>query len=408
MMERFWEVYNANDMDAFQSFFADDFVNFTPAPGFDPTAAGFAQTMSFFRAGFPDQQAVVNEIVVDGDMVVSRVTLRGTHTAFAFGIEATGRVVTYGGLEVTRVRDGKFIEAWGFYDQVSILLQLGLIPGGAPPPATPVAAASPVGSPTAGDRINWEAYSQLEVTGSEDGFTAPDSIAGGLVALTFENTGTTNHMAMLIRPKSGTTIDELEAAIKSDPLNQVIIREMVDLSGGAGGIAPGMRQRVIMPVEPGQYLLADFELADDGAPFVTKNGLKRLEVTPATGATPPEPPADVTVGMIDFAFTEIPSALTAGTYIIKVTADGTEPHELAFVKLAEGVSVQDAFAQAPQPGQPLPFTFWGGVQDIAPGTVAWIETEFSPGTYVAFCPIIDPDTNRQHLLLGMVHTITVE
>src|SRR5215203_272296 len=77
MMERFWEVYNANDMDAFQSFFADDFVNFTPAPGFDPTAAGFAQTMSFFRAGFPDQQAVVNEIVVDGDMVVSRVTLRG-------------------------------------------------------------------------------------------------------------------------------------------------------------------------------------------------------------------------------------------------------------------------------------------------------------------------------------------
>ena len=137
LMEEFWTAYNAGDADTILGrIFSPDFVNYTPAPGFPATGEGLVQTMQFFAAGFPDQQAAVEEIVVEGDLVAARVTVTGTHLGTAYGVPATGRTVTYGGLTIVRVAGGKMVENWGFYDQVSILAQIGAMGG---PPATPAA-----------------------------------------------------------------------------------------------------------------------------------------------------------------------------------------------------------------------------------------------------------------------------
>ena len=405
LMEQFWVAYNAGDADTILTdIFSPDFVNHTPAPGFPTTGQGLVETMLFFASSFPDQAATVEEIVVEGDLVASRVIVTGTHEGSAYGIPATGRTVVYGGLTIVRIANGKMVENWGFYDQVSILAQIGAMGG---PAAEPPPAASPIGSPQAAATIDWAAYSQLAISASEAGYEAPDSVAGGLVALTFTNNGQTNHMAMLIQAAEGVTIEELEAAIKADPMNQVTLREMVLSFGGAGGIAPGMTQRLILDLPAGQYLIADFEFDADQTPFVAKNGLKRLEITEPAATQPAEPAADTTVDLIDFAFTGIPGQMLPGAYIFKVVTTGAEPHELAFVKLAEGVSAQEAFSAVPEPGAELPFTFWGGVQDMDPGQTAWVEVVLDPGEFVAFCPIIDPATQRPHVMLGMVQTVTV-
>jgi steroid delta-isomerase-like uncharacterized protein len=409
LLRRMFDAVNAADVATLDSMFSPDFFNHNPNPGFPSNWEGLKATMLSFREPFPDQVTTVNQVIGEGDLVVVHVTVRGTMEGAAYSVPPCNCKVDYDGINIVRVENGLIVENWSIYEVVSLLFQIGAIPGGAPPAGgTPPAAASPIASPQASTQIDWSAYSQLAVQGSEAGFEAPDSIEGGLVAMTFENTGTSGHMAMLIRPAEGVTIDELETAIKTDPLNQVTIREMVVSPGGAGAIAPGMRQRLILDVDPGQYLLADFEFAEDGTPFVALNGLKRLEVTPSTKTDQPEPAFDAAISQIDFVFVGLPQQLGTGTYIFKVTTDGTEPHELGLVKLDEGVTAQQAFSQQPQPGEPWPFTLWGGVQDMSPEQTVWVEIDFSPGNYVAFCQIIDPTTGRPHVMLGMVQEVLVE
>jgi len=406
LMHRMFDAVNTADVTTLDTMFSPDFFNHNPNPGYPADWEGLKSTMLSFRGPFPDQVTTVNQEIAEDDLVVVHVTVRGTMEGSAYGVAPCQCKVEYDGINIVRIENGLIVENWSIYEVVSLLSQIGAIPG-AQPSGTPAAVASPFASPQASAQIDWSVYSQLAVKGSEAGFEAPDSIEGGMVAISFENTGTTSHMAMLIRPAEGITIDQLQTAIKTNPTDQVTLREMVVSVGGAGAIAPGMTQRLIINVEPGDYLLADFEYANDGTPYVAVNGLKRLEVTPSTKTDQPEPAFDGEMRLVDFSFIGMPSRLAAGTYIFKITTEGTEPHELGLIKLDEGVTAQEAFSKQPEPGEDWPFTVWGGVQDMAPGQTAYVEMNFSPGNYVAFCQIIDPQSGRPHVMLGMVQEVDV-
>ena len=53
----------------------------------------------------------------------------GTHRGAYLGAEPTGRRVTFKGIEVIRVRDGRIAERWGEWDGLELLGQLGRMPG---------------------------------------------------------------------------------------------------------------------------------------------------------------------------------------------------------------------------------------------------------------------------------------
>ena len=55
----------------------------------------------------------------------------GTHREAFLGIPATGRQVSFLLADISRVRDGQFIEHWGFFDQGALMEQLGVTPEGA-------------------------------------------------------------------------------------------------------------------------------------------------------------------------------------------------------------------------------------------------------------------------------------
>jgi ketosteroid isomerase-like protein len=80
--------------------------------------------------GFPDGRVTVDNIVADGDLVVTEFTGRGTHTGTletAMGpIEPTGRSATLKFCDVTEVRDGKIVERRSYFDTGSMMAQLGL------------------------------------------------------------------------------------------------------------------------------------------------------------------------------------------------------------------------------------------------------------------------------------------
>lgn len=76
-------------------------------------------------AQFPDFHIVIEDQLAEGDKVVTRVTFNGTHSAEYQGIAATGRRVSWGGIAIDRIANGKVIEGWHQADDWALLRQLG-------------------------------------------------------------------------------------------------------------------------------------------------------------------------------------------------------------------------------------------------------------------------------------------
>ena len=91
-------------------------------------SAAWSSFMSVFTTGFPDARISVDSCIAEGDTVVTRWTLTGTHQGAFQGIPPTGRQVKFIGLEFNRVADGKIAEHWSMFDNVALLQQIGAIP----------------------------------------------------------------------------------------------------------------------------------------------------------------------------------------------------------------------------------------------------------------------------------------
>jgi predicted ester cyclase len=87
------------------------------------------------RTAFPDLQLTLDELIGEGEKVVVRWTMRGTHLGeMRGGIPPTGKPFTVTGTTTNRVASGQIAEAWGNIDLLGLMLQLGLV---TPPGQTP-------------------------------------------------------------------------------------------------------------------------------------------------------------------------------------------------------------------------------------------------------------------------------
>ena len=130
--EAFNEYFRTGNVDAFRAALhalgAADFVDHNPAPGQGPGLEGIVQTFGTLRSAFPDAQLTVEDMVAEGDKVATRVTLRVTHQGAFMGLAPTGKQASLGGMDLVRFAGGKAVERWGYFDDLSLLQQLGAIP----------------------------------------------------------------------------------------------------------------------------------------------------------------------------------------------------------------------------------------------------------------------------------------
>jgi steroid delta-isomerase-like uncharacterized protein len=105
-----------------------DFFDHTNPPGMQRGLDGHKAIVALFRTAFPDQWWQIEDLIAEGDKVVARTTMTGTHLGDFFGIPPTGRSVTLTGVHVMRVADGKIVEHWGTNDDLGLMRQLGAIP----------------------------------------------------------------------------------------------------------------------------------------------------------------------------------------------------------------------------------------------------------------------------------------
>lgn len=125
---RKWEMVNRRDPDAIEEVFRADTVSHQP----DRDLQGLDEVkpyLSMFLTAFPDLTMTVDEAIAEGDLAVTRWTLRGTHDGATEELgPPTGKQVEFEGLSMHRVEDGMIVEEWERYDNLSMLQQLGLFP----------------------------------------------------------------------------------------------------------------------------------------------------------------------------------------------------------------------------------------------------------------------------------------
>lgn len=71
--------------------------------------------------------STVEDVIAEGNKVVTRITYRGTQAGAMMGIPPTGKSVTVSDTIIDQFADGKIIESWRLFDQMAMMQQLGVI-----------------------------------------------------------------------------------------------------------------------------------------------------------------------------------------------------------------------------------------------------------------------------------------
>ncbi len=77
---------------------------------------------------FPDMKLTVDDAIAQDDKVLIRWSIVTTHTGNTLGMPATNKRVTFSGMTLAKIANGKIIEAWDHWDKLGMLQQLGAVP----------------------------------------------------------------------------------------------------------------------------------------------------------------------------------------------------------------------------------------------------------------------------------------
>jgi steroid delta-isomerase-like uncharacterized protein len=128
MYQFFEELFSAGNLSVADDIVARDYINHNPVPGETPGRAGLKAYVVYLRTAFPNLQIHLDEVLTDGDKVITRWTATGTqHGEFA-GIPATGKTIRVSAINIHQVVDGQVRAGWLHWDALGLMQQLGAIP----------------------------------------------------------------------------------------------------------------------------------------------------------------------------------------------------------------------------------------------------------------------------------------
>jgi predicted ester cyclase len=108
--------------------FEPDVLFHAPVPTGAAGTQALKQIWPVLLRAFPDLQVTVEDLIEEGDKLVYRNTVTGTHLGEYMGLPPTGRSITYDEIFICRFANGRIAEVWGVVDVFSQMKQLGLAP----------------------------------------------------------------------------------------------------------------------------------------------------------------------------------------------------------------------------------------------------------------------------------------
>ena len=126
------EVFNQGHLALMDELFAPNILHHQPGMPDICTLEDLKRSVTESRSAFPDFHVTIEDMIAEGEQVVTRWTMSGTNTGDFVMPEmrtpATGKQVTVTGMGISRFAGGKYVENWFYPDMLGMLQQLGLIP----------------------------------------------------------------------------------------------------------------------------------------------------------------------------------------------------------------------------------------------------------------------------------------
>lgn len=135
-----------------RAFIGDEYTDHNAGQGAGPGAAVVRAHLEAIRATFPDLTIAIEDMIAEGDRVVTRVSGRGTHRGAWQRIRPTGTVVHLRGINIDRVAAGRLVAADGVQSPISLRQRSGpsrMEPGRSDGLSIPESLARPFGRPDA-------------------------------------------------------------------------------------------------------------------------------------------------------------------------------------------------------------------------------------------------------------------
>ena len=125
----YFKAFLARDTRWMTAHIAPTFVRHDPGLPFEVRGPeGVTKLHDVLLPAFPDMTLPLEDFVAEGEKVLVRLRVQATHTG-AFGdMQATGRKIDIGVLDLFQMRDGVLIEHWALLDNLGLLKQLGALP----------------------------------------------------------------------------------------------------------------------------------------------------------------------------------------------------------------------------------------------------------------------------------------
>ena len=121
------EVWNNQNLAAIDELYAPSAIEHRDSPPFDLDRESAKQYTAPLFSAFPDVHVTIEDMVADGDTVVTRWRARGTHQGELMGIAPTGKTISVMGISIGRHdANGQLVESWTTWDRLTMLQQLDI------------------------------------------------------------------------------------------------------------------------------------------------------------------------------------------------------------------------------------------------------------------------------------------
>ncbi len=84
--------------------------------------------IEFFEASFPRYELFMDEITAEGNRVIIKARLKGTHLGDLSGIAPTYKTVNFPCVVSYEIENNMIVSHWMLADQMALMEQLGVIP----------------------------------------------------------------------------------------------------------------------------------------------------------------------------------------------------------------------------------------------------------------------------------------
>ncbi len=124
LVDKYVEVWNGGNLSELDAIMDSNYIyhsNKLPeVNGID----GLKNVVSAFRTAYPDLKLVLADAVYTDNKAVGRWVITGTNTG-AGAMPPTGKSVSFWGIAIIHIADGKLKEEWTAFDNQSLMEQLG-------------------------------------------------------------------------------------------------------------------------------------------------------------------------------------------------------------------------------------------------------------------------------------------